>query len=131
MNEKAQSVIEFSIIIGVVFFFFIVFLAVIGENITGKVVESRDVALKEVAFTVIDEINLAVNGGDGYYRKFILPERVVSEEYEISIEDGQVYARTLDGNQALAMPVEEVQGNPVPGVNIIRNIDGVALLNEG
>ena len=130
MVKKAQSAIEFMILVGAVILFFISFLFVIQGNISGKVVENRNLVVKEIAFTVVDELNLAMNSVDGYSRKFTLPEKIINEDYIISIEDGFVYVRTLDEAYTISLPVGgNVIGQPVLGENVISRQGGLIYLN--
>jgi len=67
MNKKAQSAIEFVILVGVVVFFFLTFLFVIEGNIIDQVKDNKNLVTKEIALTVQNEINLASESSDGYY----------------------------------------------------------------
>jgi len=129
MNNKAQSAIEFIILVGAVFFFFIAFLFAIQLNIVDKTRENKNLITQELALTVQDEINLAVESSDGYYREFTIPEKLVNLDYEINITAGTVYVRTVNGEYALALPVANVTGDVQKGTNVIRRENGVVYLN--
>jgi len=129
MNNKVQSAIEFVILVGVIFFFFISFLFAVQLNIYDKARDSRKLVIQEIALTMQDEINLAADSSDGYYRKFEIPEKVANLDYEINITAGTVYVRTINGKHALALPVTNVVGQPNITVNVIRKENGVVYLN--
>jgi len=130
LMKKAQSAIEFIILVGAVFFFFIIFLLAVQLNIADKAKENRGLAIQEIALAVQDEINLAVDSSDGYNRVFEIPEKVINLDYEINITAGTVFARTLDGKHAISFPVAEVTGDTLKGTNVIRKEDGVVYLNS-
>lgn len=126
-NEKGQSTIEFLILIGAVFFFFIVFLYIVQINISDKAGEEKSVAIEEIGSTIQDEIILASESGEGYERSFILPNDVAGVDYNVSIGEGVVYVRTVDGKHAIVLPVFNVTGQPQKGENIIRKEEGIFL----
>lgn len=129
-NRKAQSAIEFLSISAGVLFFTMLFIFAIQSNISDKISENRDVALREVANNVVMEINLASSASDGYSRVFTLPATIVNGvEYNVSLQQGLVYATTADGRNSLALPVFNVNGSLVEGNNLIRKSNGVVYLN--
>lgn len=129
MKKNGQSAIEFLILIGVVISFFLIFLFAIQGSISSKVIENMDLTLKEIALNVINEVNLASNSVDGYYREFEIPSKILGNEYEINITDGVVFIRTLDNERALSLPAVSVVGDVYIGKNIIRKEEGVVYLN--
>src|SRR3989344_4450064 len=97
-NERhSQSAIEFMILVGFLLFSFTVFFVAIQWNMSDKLSERQALAVKNVAVTVQDEINLASQSSDGYYRQFKLPEEINGREYDIEIIGDIVYVRTVDG----------------------------------
>ena len=129
MKKKGQSAVEFLILIGAILFFFVAFLYMINLNISDKLRENKDLTIQEIAFQVQDEINLAHESVDGYYRKFELPLNVLGSEYEINVTAGVVYVRTTNGKHAIALPVVNVTGDVLKGTNVIQKNNGVVLLN--
>lgn len=128
-NKSGQSSIEFVILVTAVLFFLIAFFVFIQEKIAVATYESTSVAVREVALTVQDEINLASSAQDGYSRQFTLPPTVNGFDYEISITDNSVYIITLDGKHGLALPIGTVNGDVVIGVNSITKVDEQVYLN--
>ncbi len=128
--KKAQSAIEFMIMIGAVVFFFAIFMLAIQVNIGDKVRERKTLAVNDIAMTLQDEIKLATESIDGYSRSFSLPLTALNEDYDIGIYDGYVYVNTTNGKYAVSFPVFNVTGQPQPGDNIIRKSDGRVYLNN-
>jgi hypothetical protein len=110
VERKAQSAIEFLILVGAVLFFAIVFFSMIQMNISDRVREQRDVLVKEVAFIVQDEISLAHGSIDGYSRNFTLPSRISGAAYEVEIRERWIFIETTDGRHAAGFPVLNVTG---------------------
>ena len=128
-NKKAQSAIEFIILIMFLLFFFILFFVSIQESMSDKVKEQKNLVVKEIASTVQDEINLASKASDGYSRKFKIPEKISNQDYYLSITGEMVYLKTLDEKSAIALPVPEITGQVIKGENTIRKENGVVYLN--
>jgi len=129
-EKRGQSTIEFFILVMVVLFFFLGFLFAIQTNIADKMREGKELAVREIALSVQDEVALASASSDGYLRHFILPNNVKGADYLINITDGLVYVRTSDGKYALALPAFNVTGQPSKGDNDIRKNDGRVYLNS-
>ena len=129
-DKTAQSPIEFFILIGAALFFFIAFLLAVQTNIADEVKNKKDVAIKEIALTLQDEVALASSSTNGYSRNFKIPEDIQGTDYLINITGNLVYVRTIDGKHALALPILNVSGQPVKGDNTIKKPAGVVLLNE-
>lgn len=129
MKKFAQSSIEFIILIGVVAFIFVMFLFVLRMNLSDEQEENRNLFVKELAITVQNEISLATNSIDGYYREFQLPSSLFGRPYTIEFIAGLVYIHTDDNEYALSLPISEVIGTPQTGINQIRKENGLVYLN--
>ena len=129
MLKKSQSSVEFLILIGVVIFFFIVFTFAINLNMSDKIREKQNNLLIDTAKILQDEINLASKSTDGYYRVFKLPLDLNGREYNISIAEKLVYAKSLDNRDAIALIIPDVIGQPIKGNNNIKKEDGIIVLN--
>lgn len=127
--KKSQTSIEFIILLGFAFFFFIVFFAVIQGNMSDKVRENQNQAMKEAALSVRDEINLAHESSNGYQREFQVPQDLAGKDYNINITENMVYLRTLDGKNSIALPVAQLIGNVQKSSNIIRKQNNTIYLN--
>ena len=129
MEKKAQSAIEFFIITGSVFFFFISFLFVIQSNISDKVLERRSIQVQEIALIIREEVSLAFESSDGYSRNFKIPEKIDGLEYSVIISDGFVFVMTEDEKHAVTFPIMDVTGQPEHGDNYITKNSGIVSLN--
>ncbi|MCK4650322.1 hypothetical protein KAT36_03755 [Candidatus Pacearchaeota archaeon] len=130
LSSRAQVGIEFIIIVGAVLFFASILLLAIQQNHQSKIYQYQNVQLKEIALTVQNEINLALESSEGYSRQFEIPETSGALEYEITIDSGIVYVKTTNDKHALALPVPEVIGNINKTQNKIEKINGVIYLNQ-
>jgi len=128
-NKKSQSAIEFVILIGFVLFFFTVFFLTIQENMSDKLKQKTNLAVKEVALTVQDEINLASKASGGYYREFKIPDKISGRDYKINITENLVSIKTLDNKYAMALPVAATTGQINTGTNIIKKENGEIKIN--
>jgi len=131
MEKRAQSALEFTVLVGAILFFFIVFLFGIQTNISEQVRENKDVVVSEIAKSVQDEINLASESKDGYYREFMVPNHVLNVDYDLEIIDGYISVKTDDEKHAIALPLGDVIGEIQRGINEIRNVDGKVCINLG
>lgn len=129
-RKNGQSTIEFFILVMTVLFFFLGFLFAIQINISDELREGKELAVKEIALSVQDEISLASASSDGYMRHFVLPNNVKGADYSISVLEGMIYISTSDGKYALALPVFNVTGQPLKGDNNIRKNEGAVYLNS-
>jgi hypothetical protein len=130
-HQKAQSAIEFFILIGSMLFIFVTLLGLISGNIGQKEYQKRDIAAKELALSLQDEINLAQAASDGYSRQFKMPFTTLGYDYNVTLVDGYVYVQSLDGKHALALPGYNASGQPVViGDNNITKRNGTIYLNK-
>ena len=130
MMKKAQSAVEFIILMGVMSMMFVVFVSIIQGNITDEVKDNRDTVVKEIALTVQNEISLAIGAPDGYLREFTLPPNILGLDYEITLTGTNVFIRTTDSKHAIALPTQNVTDPINPGANIIRKINGTVSINS-
>jgi len=128
--KKAQVAVEFVVIIGALFFLVSIFFLAIQESMSDKIEKRENILVKEIALIVQDEINLAMESGDGYTRNFDIPKKAGNLEYEIGIYSGVVYIKTKDNKYALALPVSDVTGDINVTSNTIEKINGAIYLNN-
>ena len=130
MPNKAQSSIEFFILIGAVLFFFMIILLAVQTSIADDIKQKKNIAIKEIALNLQDEVSLASSSTDGYSRTFSLPTDIQTDDYLINITGNLIFIRTTDGKHALALPVLNITGQPKKGDNIIKKLSGSVLLNQ-
>lgn len=127
---KAQSAIEFVMLVGVVLFFFTIFFITIQENMSDKIKERKNLIVSETALSIQQEIELASESGEGYFREFKIPEEIGNQDYNVTIIEDMVYVRTVDEKYAVALPVLKINGQVVKGSNFITKQNGEIYLNE-
>lgn len=128
--RKAQSAVEFIILVGIVLVVFLIFMGVIQRNISDEVKNNRDTVAKEIALTIQNELSLASEASDGYFRKFTLPANILGLDYDIILTDTNVFIKTVDEKHAVALPISNVTGNAQAGDNIIKNVNGEVFVNS-
>jgi len=110
-------------------FFTALFLLVVQQDTSEESYKKENILLKDIALTVQNEINLAVESGDGYLREFDLPEKAGNLDYEIIIDNKIIYIKTTPLRHALTVPSPEIIGNVNKTHNIIKKTSGVIYLN--
>ncbi len=125
--KKAQGAIEFLIIFGAVFFFFVIFLEVISENIEQKNEEKEDLIAQNIVLSVRDEIALASKSSDGYYREFTLPPTIIGKNYDVKLVNNSVYV-SAEGI-GVSYKIVSVNGEIKKGLNTIKKENGEVYLN--
>ena len=130
MPNKAQSSIEFFILIGAVLFFFMIILLAVQTSIADDIKQKKNIAIKEIALNLQDEVSLASSSTDGYSRTFSLPTDIQTDDYLINITGNLIFIRTTDGKHALALPVLNITGQPKKGDNTLKKLSGSVLLNQ-
>lgn len=128
-DKKSQSATEFLILTGVIIFFFTVFFVAVEESMSDKIKEEQTDAVKEIALTVQNEINLALKSSEGYYREFKVPMEVSGKDYDVTIVEEMVYVKTTDNKHAIALPVTNTTGQITKGANIIKKQGGIIYIN--
>jgi hypothetical protein len=130
-NNKAQSAMEFIVIMAGMMAIFVILISVIQLRIGDKGMERKDVAIYEMASNLQDEINLAAASSDGYSRQFRMPNSILQNNYHIEVIGDLIYINTTDGHHSLAIPTYNVTGQPVvTGLNNISKRDGMIYLNS-
>lgn len=128
-NKKAQTGIEFFILLIAVAIIFSILLGVIQVTLLDKTNEKNEIIFREKALTIQNEINLASSASDGYRREFYIPEKIIGKDYEISIIDDFIYMKTFDEKYALALEIPKINGSFIKGENILKKEDGEIILN--
>ncbi len=129
-NKRAQSSVEFAVLVGFILLFMIIFLFVLNKEMSYNVLQRRDMIISNILTLVQDEINLALKSRDGYLREFQIPYKIDNLNYNINIIEGSVYVITENRKNSGLLPVAPVTGQPIKGANIIKKQNGVVYLNE-
>lgn len=126
-NIKSQGSLEFLILIGAVAFFISIFFIVLSEKSAYQNKEKINDEVKNTAFLIQNEINLASMSSDGYTRIFKINSDINGEDYSANLTSGMVYIKT--SKNSIAVPVSSVNGYVIKGENIIKKINGSVYLN--
>lgn len=86
MRKKAQASIEFIILIGFLFFVFILFTLLITALFTSFQEDRELKVLVDLGDVIESEIDLGLRGQEGYTRDFKLPEKLDGKDYTIIFE---------------------------------------------
>ena len=128
--KRGQSAVEFMIIVSGAFFFFIFIGYLFQLNIQEGMHEENSLLVKRTAYIIKEEIDLALNAHDGYFREFELSRRIGNQEYNVSIVEGVlIYIITHDKRHSISIPISDVNGDLVIGTNNISKRDGEVFLN--
>ena len=127
LKLKAQSSMEFLLLVGILLVVFIAFYAIMFERID-LINDEKDVLLgQDIATKVQKEILLAAKVSDGYQREFSLPQRIQGMNYSILISGKELTVITQKTEVVKTIPV--VIGYIAKGPNKINNTNGIIYIN--
>ncbi|MFA4953670.1 MAG: hypothetical protein WC584_05590 [Candidatus Pacearchaeota archaeon] len=126
-SKRSQSMMEFLSIFIAVFLFFVLFMLVLQENSRGKNLEKESILAKNIVLSVQDEINLAYDSPNGYYREFSVSKTLLGKSYDLILQDNIVYINA--SKIGISYRVMPVNGTIKKGSNVIRKENGVVFLN--
>jgi hypothetical protein len=127
---RAQSTIEFIILVGVMLMFFLGILYVFYGTLAEKTGSQRQKAVEDIAESVQKELQLALTASEGYQRTFSLPPNAYGQNYTASIVgNNSVYVSLDNGKYSLLLPTPSVQGNLNKTINLVRKENGTIYLN--
>lgn len=129
IHKKSQSALEFlGLTVAIVFLFTLLFVS-INENMGDKVSENKNNEIKEIAYIIQDEINLALKSSEGYNREFYIPKDINGDNYSVNIAADMIIVKSADNKHAISLPIPTITGNIVKGDNLIKKQEGNILLN--
>jgi len=129
-QKKAQTAIEFFLLLGAALFFMLALTATFQHKVALKNIEKRNFLFQEMALTMQSELNIAASAADGYKREFHLPGKIAGLDYDITIVANSVYINTTDGRHTLALPAQNTTGQFVKNSNnTIEKRDGIIYVN--
>jgi len=130
LNLKSQLAFQFLIVVGILLFVFITFFAIISNRSSEENEGKLMLEAQDIANAVQKEIVIASTVLDGYSREFFIPSRIGINNYSISTSGSgnKTLVLTLQGND-FTKRIPYVIGQPRPGLNVIRKIQGEVYLN--
>jgi hypothetical protein len=131
ISQKGEVSLEFIILVGIILVIFTSMVAVIGIKNQDIRYSSEYESAQEIADAAAAEINTA-SRIDGYYRVFELPQNVGSSNYSIEIKNELRMVRVSweNGVRDSSIMTENVAGDIMPGLNVIRNSGGVVIIES-
>ena len=128
-GKKSQIAIEFMFLVGLAFMLSIIFVISTGTQIKGLNEEREYTLLKDMAFKLQNEVNIAARASEGYSRNFKLDEKLDSiVEYNASIQDSIL--TMVSKEQSYWVVIPHIEGQLQKGINIIKKQGGVVYLNQ-
>lgn len=127
--KKGQVAIEFLMMVSIAIFIFISIMLVLQMNLQERMLKRNEVEIKNLAFHIKDEIDLAHAASEGYYRKFYIPKKIGNRGYSAEIIEELIYIVSNDNKNAIAISIKEVNGDLNISKNIIYKKQGEVYLN--
>lgn len=131
-KKNAQSTIEFVILFAALLFFFVSFFAVIQMNMAKKNLEKERIMAQNIVLDIQNEINIAAESSEGYYREFEIPNNILGKDYEVDIIENRIYV-TMGENVGVSYKVSKISNQSkalIKGKNIIEKKGGEVHLNN-
>jgi hypothetical protein len=129
-ERRAQSAIEFVLLVGAVLIFTLGLMWTFRQEVTEKNMERRNFLIQEFVLELQNELNIAGGASDGYMREFEIPSRLANKDFSINLYEGFIYINTTDGRNSLAVPAYNATGQfVVGGKNVIRKVSGIVRVN--
>jgi hypothetical protein len=130
MESKAQTGIEFLIIASIAFLILSTFFILINAGVEDKNKEKETLLVRNLALSVVDEVNIAFESSNGYTRYFNIPETIIGKDFEISVVNNKsVYVVTDDNS--VSMSIKQISGDVRKGDNKIQKLNETIYLNLG
>ena len=125
---KAQSSMEFFMLVGLAFFAVILFSAVSANEVKEFRDQKEFFLIKDLALKLQKEVILAADAEDGYARSFTLPEELENiVDYFIQIRNNSI---TINSSKtAISVAIVNVTGDFTKGSNKIEKTAGVIYIN--
>ena len=126
-GKLGQGTIEFIVIFGAAILFFIVFSTVLQMENSERTGQKETVFLQSVTLDIRDEIMLAAESSEGYFREFYVPKNIFGKEYDINFTESYVYC--FMGKQSFSYKIVNVTGEVKKGINNISKENGTIFIN--
>jgi len=126
---KAQTSMEFFVLVGLAFLATIIFVVASAGQVKEFTDEKNFFLIKDLALTLQKEASIAASVEDGYERKFTLPDKLESKvDYFIITQNRSITVNSSVTVFSVAIP--DVIGNFTKGTNKIEKIDGEIYINR-
>jgi len=122
-RTKAQTSIEFIVLISFILLVFAVFAPFLWEQQNKILSERKTLTAEKIALTIKKEVDMAVMFGSGYERNFTIPENILGSDYTIDIHGKVLVLDWKSGETNEILITNRTSGIPSPGKNKISNED--------
>jgi len=126
---KAQASNEFVIVLGVAILLMMVFLGTIAGDMKFLVIKKEMNVIRDIGFSVQNELFLAANVKDGYLREFFIPKKHNGVMLNATIAYDHLIMHAEKTVQTQEFQIPKVQGQLKSGWNNITKQRGVIYLN--
>ncbi len=124
---RAQIAIEFILLVSVTFIMLLIFLKAVGDQADELNEKKEFIIVKDLAYKIQYEINMATQVKSGYNRTFFIPEKLDNKDYTITPTENKITISLKNSEFTITIP--EINGSIKNGSNTITNIGGVIYLN--
>lgn len=129
MQVKAQSSMEFFVLMGLSFFAAAIFIAASVNEVKEFNDEKNFFLIRDVTLKLQKEATIAASVEEGYERSFELPDKLESRlDYYIITGNTSITVNSSKAVFSAAIP--KVIGNFTKGSNKIENIGGAVYINR-
>lgn len=127
-NKTGQTGMEFLITSGLLLFLFTVFFIAIQTDTMEKREDRERKSVRNLAYNIKEEINIASQASNGYKREFKIPNQISGQDYSVNIIDKSLYMEAE--KTALSLKIEKVYGNITNGNNLIKKENDKIYINQ-
>lgn len=124
---RAQVAIEFIFLVCVAFIMLLIFLKVVGDQADELNEKKEFILVKDLAYKIQYEINMATQVKSGYKRTFFIPEKLDNKDYTITKTENKITISLKNSEFTITIP--KINGSIKKENNTIINIGGVIYLN--
>lgn len=122
---KGQSGVEFMAMMALSLLLFSGFFGYFVDQQVAAFDTRQQRIAADTASRVAFQLDLALIQGDGFSRRFDLPQTVAGAPYNVSVLNGTVLLEYEGSDVIAATAALNVMGNVTNGTNIVRNQGGV------
>jgi len=130
---KAQSSLEFMVMVGIFMVVFLVFFAAFGDRFLDFQRQRDAEVAEDILFMVESEILITAGAHDGYSRGFQLPPKIAGHGYNITYNNSEVYIDYFDQEYVRSITVNMSSASILLGpgnTNYICKFGSVVFLNH-
>jgi len=123
--RKCQVANEFVLLLGVAMLMIMLFLSIVSKDMEFMVTKKEQNVLRDIGFSVQNELFIAANVKDGYTRTFEIPPNYRGVNYNVSVNSGYLILSSDRTNQLAEYALPEFNGTLHLGFNQINKSGGV------